>query len=65
MPEDLAYKLAKGTFAKQKDLLATHRAAEYTVPQNAKYNTIPIHPGAVRFYKDAGVEIPASLLPPK
>lgn len=63
MPEDLAYKLAQGTFAKQKDLLATHRAAEYTVPQNAKYNTIPIHPGAVRFYREAGVEIPPALLP--
>jgi TRAP transporter TAXI family solute receptor len=63
MSDDLAYKLAKGTFAKQKDLLATHRAAEYTIPQNAKWNTIPIHPGAVRFYKEAGVEIPAALLP--
>jgi TRAP transporter TAXI family solute receptor len=65
MSGDLAYKLTKATFAKQKDLLATHRAAEYTTPQNAKYNTIPIHPGAVRFYKEAGVEIPAALLPPK
>jgi len=63
MPEELAYKLTKETFAKQKDLLATHRAAEYTVPQNVKYNTIPIHPGAVRFYKEAGVEIPEALLP--
>jgi TRAP transporter TAXI family solute receptor len=63
MSDDLAYKLAKGTFAKQKDLLATHRAAEYTIPQNAKWNTIPIHPGAIRFYKEAGVEIPAALMP--
>lgn len=63
MPEELAYKLAKGTFDKQKDLLATHRAAEYTVPKNAVWNTIPIHPGAVRFYKEAGVQIPAALLP--
>ena len=63
MPEELAYKLTKGTFARQSDLLATHRAAQYTVPQNAKYNTIPIHPGAIRFYKEAGVQIPAALLP--
>lgn len=65
MAEELAYKLTKGTFAKQKDLLATHRAAEYTVPKNAPNNTIPIHPGALRFYKEVGVQIPASLMPPK
>jgi uncharacterized protein len=63
MTDELAYKLTKGTFAKQKDLLATHRAAEYTVPRNAPYNTIPIHPGALRFYKEAGVEIPVALIP--
>jgi hypothetical protein len=64
LAEDLIYKLTKATFAGQKQLLLTHRAAEYTIPPNVKYNTLPLHPGAYRFYKEAGVKIPAELAPP-
>jgi TRAP transporter TAXI family solute receptor len=64
LSEDLVYKLTRATFAGQKQLLLTHRAAEYTIPANVKYNTIPLHPGAYRFYKEAGVIIPPELAPP-
>ena len=62
-PDDLIYKLTKATFAGQKQLLLVHRAAEYTIPANAKYNTLPLHPGAYRFYQEAKVSVPAELKP--
>jgi hypothetical protein len=43
--------------------ISWRRTGRQYTPQNVKYNTIPIHPGAVRFYKEAGVQIPEALLP--
>ena len=63
LPDELIYKLTKATFAGQKQLLLVHRAAEYTIPANAKYNTLPLHPGAYRFYQEAQVSVPAELKP--
>ncbi len=63
LPDELIYKLTKATFAGQKQLLLVHRAAEYTIPANAKYNTLPLHPGAFKFYQEAQVSVPAELKP--
>lgn len=27
--------------------------------------TVPLHPGAVRYYRDHGVEVPEALIPPE
>jgi uncharacterized protein len=63
LPDELIYKLTKATFAGQKQLLLVHRAAAYTIPANAKYNTLPLHPGAYKFYQEAQVSVPAELKP--
>lgn len=65
LSEDLVYNLVKTTFEKHEDLLAVDPSAEETLVENIKYSTIPYHPGAVKYYKEVGVEIPEHLMPPE
>ncbi len=65
LPEDFVYELVKRTFEKQQDLLAVDPSAKQTVVENVTKSSIPLHPGAVRYYKEQGIEIPDNLLPPE
>jgi uncharacterized protein len=65
LSEDLVYNLVKTTFEKHEDLIAVDPSAKETLVENVKYSTIPYHPGAVKYYKEVGVEIPDHLMPPK
>jgi hypothetical protein len=65
LPEELVYKLTKATFGGQKQLLLTHRAAEYTIPASVKFITVPLHPGAYKFYQEVGASVPAEMKPPQ
>jgi TRAP transporter TAXI family solute receptor len=63
LPDDLVYKLVKATFENQPALLKAHPTARETIPQNVLKDTfLPIHPGAVRCYREIGIKIPESLL---
>lgn len=63
-PEELAYQLVKAAF-ENADFLATIYApgAPYNTPHNLVNSPVPIHPGAVRYAREQGVEIPEHLLP--
>ncbi|MCB1619158.1 MAG: TAXI family TRAP transporter solute-binding subunit [Thiothrix sp.] len=64
MPESLAYEIVKTVFEKHDDLVATHAAAVETLVANAGANDVlPYHPGAVRYYREQGIELPAGALP--
>jgi len=65
LPEDLVYNLVKTTFEKHEELLTVDPSAKETLVENIKYSTIPYHPGAVKYYKEVGVEIPEHLMPPE
>ncbi|KAF0815534.1 MULTISPECIES: TAXI family TRAP transporter solute-binding subunit [Cytobacillus] len=65
LSEDLVYNLVKTTFEKHEDLLAVDPSAKETLVENVKYSTVPYHPGAVKYYKEVGVEIPDHLMPPE
>lgn len=55
MPEDLVYKITKAIFENRKSLLDTHKIAEFTTPENSVTKSpIPIHPGALKYYKEIG-----------
>lgn len=55
-PEDLVYKVTKAIFENKKMLTDTHKIAEFTtVETSAKYSPIPIHPGALKYYKEKGL----------
>jgi TRAP transporter TAXI family solute receptor len=60
MPEDLAYNLTKTIFENIKTLQTAVAPAKDTTPANAAKlygvlnNTIPFHPGAVKYFKEIG-----------
>ena len=64
LPDDLVYDLVKATFDNKEALITVNPAIAQLSPENLKYCIIPLHPGAVKYYREVGVEIPDNLLPP-
>jgi TRAP transporter TAXI family solute receptor len=63
MAEDLAYRITKAVLEHNAALVKGHSAARETVIQNWNKNPfLPFHPGAVRYYKEKGIAIPARLM---
>ena len=52
LPEDLVYHLARVLFASVPELARAHAAAEGISPDRGPATTIPLHPGAARFYRE-------------
>lgn len=66
LDEELVYKLVKAVFEHADYLQKIHPFAKYTTPQNAvKHSVIPLHPGAIKYYRELGITIPTELLPKK
>jgi uncharacterized protein len=65
LSEDLVYNLVKTTFEQHEALLSVDPSAKEAIAENAKYSTIPYHPGAIKYYKEIGIEIPDNLIPPE
>lgn len=59
---DLVYEIAKAMYENIADLRAVHPAAEETTIEFTMSATpVPLHPGAIRYFEEAGAEIPDSL----
>ena len=53
--EELVYQVTKAVFENIQTLINTHKIAEYTTTEDSANNSpIPIHPGALRYYKEVG-----------
>ncbi|SFP77701.1 TAXI family TRAP transporter solute-binding subunit [Tranquillimonas alkanivorans] len=64
MDEELAYQITKNMFENVDELIAVHPAANDTTVDFALSSTpIPFHPGAVRYYEEAGNTVPEDLKP--
>ncbi|PHQ71441.1 MAG: C4-dicarboxylate ABC transporter substrate-binding protein [Paracoccus sp.] len=64
MPESLAYEITKLVMENNEAMVQIHAAAAETLPENVGQNSfLPYHPGAVRYFDEAGVEIPDELRP--
>lgn len=64
LPDDLVYQLLKVLFENTPALTKEVAAAVDTVPQNVSKDTfLPLHPGAIRYYREIGISIPAKLIP--
>ena len=62
LPDDLVYAIVKAFYANHDRLVKAHVTARESVVENAKLITvIPFHPGAARYYREIGVEIPDAL----
>lgn len=65
LPDDLVYQLVKTVFENQPELLKAHPTAAETIPQNVLKDTfLPLHPGALRYYREVGITIPDVLTAP-
>lgn len=63
LPADLAYGIVKAVFGNLDEMIKAQSAARETIPSNVDRNTIiPLHPGAVRYYREVGAAIPPPVL---
>lgn len=61
--EDLVYQMTKVLYENTEKLVQTSQAAATISPAYAMQSTVvPLHPGAVRYYQEMGIEIPDKLL---
>lgn len=63
--EKLIYAVTKATFETRKDLLMSVKAATALTPEGISKLPIPLAAGAVRFYKEMGINIRNDLIPPE
>ena len=62
LSEDLVYRIVKAVFDKHGQLVKAHSAAGETIAANINRDTfLPIHPGALRYYREIGIDVPAVL----
>lgn len=57
-PDELVYRVLKATFERLDILIAAHRSAREVRAENAALSPIPLHPAAVRFYRERGISLP-------
>ncbi len=63
---ELVYQLTKALFEHTEDLAKIHPAAKTISPDYVLQATlIPLHPGAIRYFEEAGYQVPDSLRPKK
>jgi TRAP transporter TAXI family solute receptor len=61
LPDDFIYDIVKVVFDKHEELVKAHPAANETVPANIVRNiSLPVHPGAARYYREIGIAIPTT-----
>ena len=63
MSEQLVYDLTRTLFAVQPELASVHPAARHlSAEYTLEVSPIPLHPGAVRYFVEAGYEVPDRLI---
>ena len=64
--EELVYTIMKTLWSKEgmeAMVMAKKTFKEMTLENNFKGASVPLHPGAAKFWKEKGIEIPANLMP--
>ncbi|MCP8615619.1 TAXI family TRAP transporter solute-binding subunit [Salirhabdus salicampi] len=64
--EDFVYDLVKSYHEKQDVMIQTHKSMKEAVAEAITINEdIPLHPGAIKYYEEIGIELPESVYPPE
>lgn len=61
LPEEIAYKLTKAFWENRKILADAHPIGKILDIKGVKYGVAKVHPGALKYYREAGVDIPPSM----
>lgn len=61
LPEELAYTLTKAFWENRKFVAEAHATGKGLDIKGVRYGVAKIHPGAARYYKEAGIEIPPAM----
>ena len=61
LDEDLVYDLVKATYENKAEIEKVDKNAAGIDVANFNYLTMPLHPGALRYYEEIGADIPDSL----
>jgi hypothetical protein len=66
LPEDLVYEMTKSSY-EEVEYLKTALATwdQYMKPEVMLTSPIPLHPGAIKYYREIGLDIPDKLIPPE
>lgn len=66
MSEEVAYNITKAIFENQDELVGAAKWMSIITPENAlNQMNAPLHPGALRYYREVGIDVPAELVPPE
>ena len=64
--DEVAYLLTKTLFDNPEFLKNVHKMGKFITKENALSGLpVPLHPGAMKYYKEVGLTIPAELVPPQ
>jgi TRAP transporter TAXI family solute receptor len=64
MNADFVYELVKAYHENHDMMVRTHISATEAVPEAILINTeLPLHPGAIRYYEEIGIDLPAAVYP--
>lgn len=64
--DDLVYNVVKAVLENNAAMVKGHAASVETVLKNWDRNTfLPFHPGAIRYFKEKGINVPKNLIPPE
>ena len=63
VPEEIAYQMAKLTAEHIEELKATHpsTAKYFDIENVVRVSPVPLHPGAIRYLEEIGVDVPDRL----
>lgn len=66
LDDDFVYEIVKAVMENNDRMREAHATARNTLPENITGNNFMwLHPGAVRYYQEVGLDIPDALLPPE
>jgi uncharacterized protein len=63
LAEDIVYEITKGLYEHKDLMLAAHPGAADMGLDKVLDCTVPYHPGAIKYYEENGIPIPAELIP--
>lgn len=63
--EEIIYQLTKATLENLEEWKLSSDSVKYVLAENITSCSVPLHPGAIRYYEEIDIEIPDNLYPPE